>query len=113
MEPKRYVSAFRLSGNQALTIELCCSKLNVRRITNQPNYQCEGIANSLTTAEEEDEDNMEEIDTENIVPEQTRRKQINWAEAEQKLKAEGEDMDDDDEDDEDFEDPDTGDRMKD
>ena len=50
---------------------------------------------------------MEEIDTANILDQKSRGKQIDWAEAEEKLRAEGEDMDDDDdEDDEDFEDPD-------
>ena len=54
--------------------------------------------------EEEDEDNMEEIDTANIVGGRTRRKDINWAEAEQKAREAGDELDDeDDEDDEDFE----------
>ena len=50
---------------------------------------------------------MEEIDTANILSGRTRRKQINWAEADQKAKEAGDDLeDDDDEDDEDFEDKD-------
>lgn len=67
----------------------------------------------LAEDEDEDEDNMEEIDTANIVDQRSRGKQIDWAEAEEKLRAEGEDMDDDDEDDEDFEDPEADDRMED
>lgn len=50
--------------------------------------------------EEADEDNMEEIDTDNIVGSRTRGKAIDYAEAAKQL---GED-DEDDEDDEDFED---------
>ena len=59
-------------------------------------------------AEEEDEDNMEEIDTANIIDQRSRGKQIDWAEAEEKLRAEGNlpDDDDEEEDDNDFEDPD-------
>lgn len=50
---------------------------------------------------------MDEIDLDNIVEGRTRRKQINWAEAEQKSKDAGDDFDDDEEDDdEDFEAPD-------
>jgi hypothetical protein len=49
---------------------------------------------------------MEEIDPSNIVNSRTRNKDINWAEAEQKLKDAGEDNNDDEDDDEDFEDPD-------
>lgn len=56
-------------------------------------------------AEEEDEDNMEEIDTNNIVGRRTRGKNIDWAEADKKSKEAG-DMDDEDEDeDDDFEEP--------
>jgi len=56
---------------------------------------------------EGEEDGLEEIDTANILHERTRRKKIDWAEADQKLKDEGEDEedDDDDDDDEDFEVP--------
>lgn len=47
---------------------------------------------------------MDEIDTANIVGGRTRGKNINWAEADQKAKDAGVDLDDeDDEDDEDFE----------
>ena len=55
--------------------------------------------------EEEDEDNMEEINPENIVSSTTRGKQINFAEAQQKMLDAGEELDDDEdeEDDEDFE----------
>ena len=50
---------------------------------------------------------MEEIDPSNIIGQQTRGKQINWAEAEAKSREAGDDLDEDDEDDdEDFEDPD-------
>lgn len=56
------------------------------------------------TAEEEDEDNMEEIDTENIVFDRTRGKRIDYVEAERQAKEAGEEVDDDDDDDdEDFE----------
>jgi len=47
---------------------------------------------------------MEEIDPSNIVSGRTRHKQINWAEAEQKSKEAGDELDDEDEDDEDDED---------
>ena len=51
----------------------------------------------------EDED-MEEIDPSNIVSGRTRNKHIDWAEAEEKSKAAGDDLDDDeDDDDDDFE----------
>jgi len=59
-----------------------------------------------TEVEEEDDDNMEEIDTDNILSDgrRTRGKQIDYAKAAEKAKEEGEDLDDDDEDeDEDFE----------
>lgn len=54
----------------------------------------------LTTAtvEEADEDNMEEIDTSNIVQSRTRGKTIDYAKAAQELPEE----DDDEDDDEDF-----------
>lgn len=52
--------------------------------------------------EEADEDNMEEIDTDNIVEGRTRGKEIDYAQAAKELEAD----DDDDEDDEDFEDED-------
>jgi len=57
-------------------------------------------------AEEPDEDNMEEIETDNIVPGRTRGKTIDFKKANEEL---GDD--DDDDDDEDFVDPD--DQMKD
>ena len=44
---------------------------------------------------------MDEIDLDNIVEGRTRRKQINWAEAAEKSKDAGDDLDDDDEDDDD------------
>jgi hypothetical protein len=60
------------------------------------------IANKLTgEPEEADEDNMEEIDTDNIIGSRTRGKNIDYAEAAKQL--EGAD-DEDDEDDEDFQD---------
>ena len=50
---------------------------------------------------------MDEIDPDNIVGSRTRNKDINWAEAEEKLRAEGENVEDDEDDeDDDFEDPD-------
>jgi hypothetical protein len=52
---------------------------------------------------------MEQIDTENIIwDKRTRGTNVNWAEAEEKAKAEGNlfEDDDDEDDDEDFEDPD-------
>ncbi|KJX97267.1 hypothetical protein TI39_contig517g00011 [Zymoseptoria brevis] len=52
--------------------------------------------------EEADEDNMEEIDTDNIVPGRTRGKAIDYAEAAKQLP----DDDEDDEDDEDFQEDD-------
>jgi phosphopantothenoylcysteine synthetase/decarboxylase len=56
---------------------------------------------------------MEEIDPSNIVSGRTRRKQIDWAEAEQKSKDAGDNLDDDeDDDDEDFEAEDDDDEMK-
>ena len=58
------------------------------------------------TAEEEDEDNMEEIDTSNIITggRRTRGKQIDYEEAERKAKEAGDNLDEEDEDDdEDFE----------
>jgi hypothetical protein len=61
--------------------------------------------------DEEEDDSMEEIDTENIVAGRTRGKNINWAEADQKAKEAGDDFDDDDdEDDEDFEDHESNDK---
>ncbi|KAK3629915.1 Histone H2A.Z-specific chaperone CHZ1 [Elasticomyces elasticus] len=54
--------------------------------------------------EEPDEDNMEEIDTDNIVNSRTRGKNIDYAEAAKKMEAEQGDEDDDD--DEDFEEED-------
>ncbi|KAK5249777.1 hypothetical protein LTS06_005412 [Exophiala xenobiotica] len=60
----------------------------------------------------EDED-MEEIDPDNIIQGRTRRKQINWAEAEQKSKDAGDEIDDDeDEEDDDFEAEDDDEEMK-
>ena len=53
--------------------------------------------------EEEDEDNMEEIDTSNIVGSRTRGKQIDYQKAAEDAKDELPDEDDE-EDDEDFED---------
>ena len=47
---------------------------------------------------------MEDIDLDNVIQSRTRRKNINWAEAEQKSREAGDELDDDeDEDDEDFE----------
>ena len=51
------------------------------------------------TAEEEDEDNMEEIDTENIVGSRTRGKNIDWNKAAEDNKDALDDDDDDDDDD--------------
>jgi hypothetical protein len=52
-----------------------------------------------STADEEDEDNMEEIDLDNIVPggRRTRGRQIDWAKANEELPEEDEDEEDDDE----------------
>jgi len=67
---------------------------------------------------EEDDDNMEEIDPNNILPptrgnRSTRGKQIDWAEAEQKSKDAGDELPDEDEDeDDDFEAPDDDDKME-
>jgi hypothetical protein len=59
------------------------------------------ITDSLTgEPEEADEDNMEEIDTDNIVGSRTRGKNIDYAEAAKQLEGD----DEDDEDDEDFHD---------
>ena len=56
---------------------------------------------------------MEEIDTNNIIGNygrrSTRNKEINWAEAEEKSKAAGDEIDEDEDEDDDFEDPDAGD----
>jgi hypothetical protein len=58
--------------------------------------------------EEPDEDNMEEIDTANVIGSRTRQKQIDFSKANQEL---GDEEDEEEEDDEDFVDPD--DEMKD
>ena len=58
--------------------------------------------NILGEVEEPDGDNMEEIDTDNIVGSRTRGKNIDYAEAAKEFEGE----DDDDEDDDDFEDDD-------
>ncbi|KAF1917923.1 histone chaperone domain CHZ-domain-containing protein [Ampelomyces quisqualis] len=65
-----------------------------------------GVEDQAGEVEEPDEDNMEEIDTANVVGSRTRGKNIDFAKANQEL---GEDEDEDD--DEDFVDPD--DEMKD
>ncbi|CAO2648565.1 Nn.00g078320.m01.CDS01 [Neocucurbitaria sp. VM-36] len=65
-----------------------------------------GIEDQAGEVEEPDEDNMEEIETANIIGSRTRGKNIDFAKANQEL---GEDEDEDD--DEDFVDPD--DEMKD
>jgi len=65
-----------------------------------------GVEEDHGEAEEEDEDNLEEIDEANIIStgRRTRGKNINWAEADQKSKEAGDELEDDDEeDDEDFE----------
>ena len=54
----------------------------------------------MVTAEEEDEDNMEEISTDNILPGRTRGKNIDYAKA---AEAQDEEEDDDEDEDEDFE----------
>ncbi|KAL9627925.1 MAG: hypothetical protein Q9164_007448, partial [Protoblastenia rupestris] len=60
--------------------------------------------------EEADEDNMEEIDTSNIIGRRTRGKDIDFAEAAQKALEAGDALDDDDEDDdEDFDEGEQGD----
>lgn len=56
----------------------------------------------MAIAEEEDEDNMEEIDTDNIVNGRTRGKNIDWRKAAEENKDELDDEEDD-EDDDDFE----------
>ena len=55
----------------------------------------------VTTADDVDEDNMEEIDTNNIVGRRTRGRQIDFAKAAQELPEDDEDEEDDD----DFEEP--------
>jgi len=65
-----------------------------------------GVEDQAGEPEEPDEDNMEEIETDNIVPGRTRGKTIDFKKANEEL---GDD--DDDDDDEDFVDPD--DQMKD
>ncbi|KIX08939.1 uncharacterized protein Z518_00017 [Rhinocladiella mackenziei CBS 650.93] len=73
----------------------------------------ESVAEEPLEPEEEDDEDMEEIDPNNIVQGRTRRKQIDWAEAEQKSKDAGDDLDDDDDDDdEDFEAEDDDEEMK-
>ncbi|KAK5389182.1 hypothetical protein LTS03_001603 [Exophiala xenobiotica] len=63
--------------------------------------------------EEDEDEDMEEIDPDNIIQGRTRRKQINWAEAEQKSKDAGDEIDDDeDEEDDDFEAEDDDEEMK-
>ena len=54
----------------------------------------------MALAEEDDEDNMEEIDTSNIVGRRTRGKDINWQKAAEENK---DDIEDDEDDDDDFE----------
>jgi TATA-binding protein-associated factor Taf7 len=56
-------------------------------------------------ADEELEDNMDEIDTGNIIPDgrRTRGKTIDYAKAAEDAKNAGEDLDDEEEDDDDFE----------
>lgn len=56
------------------------------------------------SAEEEDEDNMEEIDLDNVIGQRTRGKKIDYAKAAEEAKDELGDEDDED-DDEDFEVP--------
>jgi Histone chaperone domain CHZ len=66
----------------------------------------------VSTAEDDpDEDNMEEIDTSNILGRRTRGKNIDFAEAAQKAKEAGDTLEDDEdeEDDEDFEEAEVGD----
>lgn len=58
--------------------------------------------------DEEDEDNMDQIDLDNVVPSRTRGKQINWAKAAEELPEE----DDDEDDDEDFEAAEDEDKME-
>ena len=78
--------------------------------TNTPQH----IANTgATTAEEEDQDNMEEIDTDNIISDgrRTRGKSIDFAKAAEEA---GDELDDDDdEEDDDFEEEDNDHEMKD
>jgi hypothetical protein len=69
-----------------------------------PHLRSTELANSIL-AEEEDEDNMEEIDTSNIVGRRTRGKNIDWAEADKKSKEAGDLDDEDEEEDDDFEEP--------
>ena len=52
------------------------------------------------------DDEMDEIDPDNIVEGRTRNKHINWAEAAEKSKDAGDDLDDEEDEDEDFEAPD-------
>lgn len=64
----------------------------------------------MVDEEEEDEDNMDQIDLDNIVPggRRTRGKEINWAKAAEELPEE----DDDEDDDEDFEAAEDEDKME-
>lgn len=67
----------------------------------------------MTTAEEEDDDNMEEIDTDNIISDgrRTRGKSIDFAKAAENA---GDELDDDDdEEDDDFEEKEDDHEMKD
>jgi hypothetical protein len=65
---------------------------------------------TIVTADEPDEDNMEEIDTNNIITDgrRTRGRQIDFAKAAEELPAEEDDEDDDD----DFEAPADEDKME-
>lgn len=66
----------------------------------------------LATDEDDDHDNLEPISSENIISGgRTRGKTIDFAEAAEKAKTEGDEMDDD-EDDEDFNGPDDDDQMR-
>ena len=60
------------------------------------------VANNCQEPEEDDEDNMEAIDTDNIVSGERDRKKVDYA----KAAAEADDLDEDEDDDEDFVDPD-------
>lgn len=83
-----------------------CTSFSTLRTNPWRAFQVEGDADP----EDADEDNMEEIDTENIMGSRTRGKNIDYAEAAKNMEAED---DEDEEDDEDFKDDDDDDKMRD
>ena len=101
-----HLANFCISMGSATNPSTCRQKTKVRR-SQPPHFhrriQLIGVA---VIVEEEDEDNMEEIDTDNIIPSgrRTRGKTIDFAEA---AKNAGDELEDDeDDDDDDFEEKD-------